>query len=371
MIRTVILRLRPDKLQRNKMMRIAGCARFCYNELLKYWDSYYTETDCSPSVYELRDYVSMLKQQYEWLDELPYHTMNGVIKNLQAAFGKFFKKKAGYPSIHKKNSNHISFPTRTDRIKFDGVIVTVPSVGKMRFKNISKYELNGIKTASLVYDGLCWYLKIATSVCTNTSCQKQGKLGIDLGYRTLASVYDGTDTYTYENIMNENETEGSDHIQKLEKRLQVIDKIISDKKKLNKISNNINKLYYKRAKLKRRMANIQRTYQHIISKYIISRRPIKIIFETLDISEQKAKDNILPNRYKLTALYQFYIFIIYKAEELGIQIIRADKYYPSTKRCCKCGAINEVGVSKVYTCKNCNLKIDRDINASINLYNYV
>ena len=36
MVRTVILRLKPDKMQFNKMMRIAGCARFCYNKLLNY-----------------------------------------------------------------------------------------------------------------------------------------------------------------------------------------------------------------------------------------------------------------------------------------------------------------------------------------------
>jgi transposase len=39
------------------------------------------------------------------------------------------------------------------------------------------------------------------------------------------------------------------------------------------------------------------------------------------------------------------------------------------KRCYICKKINNVGSSKVYNCEYCNIRFDRDINASINIYN--
>ena len=57
----------------------------------------------------------------------------------------------------------------------------------------------------------------------------------------------------------------------------------------------------------------------------------------------------------------------------GIQIIYADKWYPSSKKCSKCGHIKEdLKLSdRVFVCPNCSLKINRDYNAAINLNNYL
>ena len=44
--------------------------------------------------------------------------------------------------------------------------------------------------------------------------------------------------------------------------------------------------------------------------------------------------------------------------------------YLTSKTCCHCGNINDnLGMSKVYECIKCPLRIDRDMNASINIYN--
>ena len=57
----------------------------------------------------------------------------------------------------------------------------------------------------------------------------------------------------------------------------------------------------------------------------------------------------------------------------GIQIIYADKWYPSSKKCSKCGHIKEdLKLSdRIFFCPNCSLKINRDYNAAINLNNYL
>ena len=93
-----------------------------------------------------------------------------------------------------------------------------------------------------------------------------------------------------------------------------------------------------------------------------------IVLETLDISGQKARDSVVPEKYKSTALYKLYLYILYKVQEQGVKIIHADKYFPSTKQCCRCKTLNNVGASKTYTCSYCGITIDRDYNAAINLY---
>ncbi len=376
-VRTAIILLKPDKMQSNKLMRMSGCARVCYNMLLDYWSHIYETQQRKPTVQEMREYINEIKctEGYEWMSDLEYHIMNSIISTVITAFTRFFKGVARHPKRHKKNRNHISFPIRCDRFKFyNGKrnIIAVPNVGRMSYKYLSKFPITSFKKATVVFDGKCWYLKIATDVEYDTGV-RDGRIGIDLGYRTLATIYDGKTINMVDNIMfsqkSKKEQNLIDNVNKLVLRLKNIDRLIAEKKKSNLTSNNIDRLYRKRAKLCRRVANIQNSYLHKVSKEIVSSLPEEIVLETLDISEQKDRHGILPEKYKTTALYKFYSYIVYKAQQHGIDIILADKYYPSTKMCHRCKRLNNIGGDKTYRC-SCGLVIDRDINASINLYNY-
>lgn len=70
--------------------------------------------------------------------------------------------------------------------------------------------------------------------------------------------------------------------------------------------------------------------------------------------------------------YEFYRQIKYKSEWNNIKFIEADRFYPSSKLCSKCGYIhkNLKLSNRIYQCRVCENKIDRDYQASINLYNY-
>ena len=62
-------------------------------------------------------------------------------------------------------------------------------------------------------------------------------------------------------------------------------------------------------------------------------------------------------------------FLKYKLEDRGKQIIKIDKWYPSSKTCNNCGNINQnlQLEDRIYTCEHCGLIIDRELNASINI----
>ena len=56
----------------------------------------------------------------------------------------------------------------------------------------------------------------------------------------------------------------------------------------------------------------------------------------------------------------------------GIEFIQVDRFYPSSKTCSCCGNVKkDLKLSdRTYTCSECGLEIDRDLNAAINLANY-
>jgi len=64
-------------------------------------------------------------------------------------------------------------------------------------------------------------------------------------------------------------------------------------------------------------------------------------------------------------------FCEYKAEWYGARVVRADRFYPSSKTCGVCGCINRdlALADRFWTCGNCGAHHDRDINAAINIMN--
>ena len=93
--------------------------------------------------------------------------------------------------------------------------------------------------------------------------------------------------------------------------------------------------------------------------------------ETLNVK------GMMKNRHlsKAVAEEKFYEFkrqMQYKCEAFGIELIEADRFYPSSKTCSRCGHIKHDLKLKdrTYICPECGLVIDRDLNAAINLANY-
>jgi len=63
----------------------------------------------------------------------------------------------------------------------------------------------------------------------------------------------------------------------------------------------------------------------------------------------------------------FTTFLEYKLKERGKQLVKIDKWFPSTKKCSRCGNEKEMSLSEcVYKC-TCGLVLDRDYNSAINI----
>ena len=62
----------------------------------------------------------------------------------------------------------------------------------------------------------------------------------------------------------------------------------------------------------------------------------------------------------------------YKSGWYGSRIIKAERSFPSSKLCSGCGAVKTKLhlAERTYHCQGCGLKIDRDLNAAVNLARY-
>ena len=59
---------------------------------------------------------------------------------------------------------------------------------------------------------------------------------------------------------------------------------------------------------------------------------------------------------------------MYKAKWYGRQVIKIDRWFPSSQLCSECGWRNEeLGEERQWTCWNCFTPHDRDYNASKNI----
>ncbi len=67
--------------------------------------------------------------------------------------------------------------------------------------------------------------------------------------------------------------------------------------------------------------------------------------------------------------YEFQRQMAYKGRWYGCEVVVANRFYPSSKRCSRCGCEKaELSLGdREYRCEHCGLVLDRDLNAAINL----
>ena len=185
------------------------------------------------------------------------------------------------------------------------------------------------------------------------------KCGVDIGVRTFLTTYSTNASY-------EIGTNTNKQIDKINKRLDNI----NNSKDTQKISHGkYKKLNYKyRDKLDNLISDMHnKTANFLLSKY----RTIIIG----KVSTKKMVSNLTGNLHdivkrRLMALshYRFRMKLHSMSKKFGSTIIETDEYLTS-KCCSNCKNIKDnLGSAKIYKCDKCNMILDRDINASINIY---
>lgn len=370
MKKSLKIRLLPTKGQEILMLKSIGCSRFVYNWALSKCNELYKQ-GIKYSMSDIRKQFTQLKKEedFKWLNEVSNTTMVESMRNLDKAFKSFFKKQDKYPKFKSKKKSKQSFYVRYDNLYFKDNVCNIEKMGKVKFK--TNYDIPNCKYSNpyCSFNGKYWCLSFGIEVDENqVDLNKDLSVGIDLGIKDLAVV-----NVLEKPIKNINKTK---RVRKLKKRLKRLQRQVSRKYEANKQgnnfikTNNIIKLENKVKLLHRKLSNIRNNHIHQATNKIIKFYPYRIVMEDLNISGMM-KNKHLSKVVAEQCLYNFKMIIKYKCEFYGIEFVEADKWYPSSKLCSKCGAIKkDLKLSdRIYKC-SCGLKIDRDFNASINLSRY-
>ncbi|RMH77424.1 MAG: transposase, partial [Cyanobacteria bacterium J007] len=132
-------------------------------------------------------------------------------------------------------------------------------------------------------------------------------------------------------------------------------------------SANWKKAQIKIARLHRKIANIRKDTLHKLTTYL-AKNHSRIGIEDLNVSGMLANHK-LAKAIADMGFYEFRRQLEYKCQLYGATLIVVDRWYPSTKTCCRCHAKKDsMSLSeRVFRCENCGLEIERDFNAAINL----
>jgi putative transposase len=201
---------------------------------------------------------------------------------------------------------------------------------------------------------------------------KEGyRVGIDAGIRNRATCSSNDGTYS-EFFKNPSKSKKG---RKLERQSKHLQRSISRKQRQNSrpghTSKRLAKAQEKYRSICYKQANRRKDDAHKITRKIVNMCPEVIIAEDLNLLGI-LKDRHIARSISDAALFQIPYYLRYKAEEFGIEFIKADRFFPSSKLCSRCGnkKKNLSRGAKVYVCEKCGLVIDRDLNAARNLACY-
>ena len=365
-------RLYPNQKQMLMFEKTFGCSRFIWNQMLADKIAYYKETGQT-----LKNTPAQYKKEFPWLKEVDSLALANVQLNLQKAYQSFFKNKNhfGFPNFKSKNKmTHQSYRTNnkqgvgTIRLSDNNNQIKLPKIGWIKVK--AHRKLKGvIKSATIsktstgkYFVSILCEIKIEVEENIKTFPKTNSNIGIDLGLEHFAILSTG------EKIENPR------FLISASKKLRREQKILSRRgllakqrgKSLNDCMN-YQKQRLKVARLHEKISNQRRDFLSKLSINLIKNHD-KICMEDL------ASKDLMRNHHIARAIgdaswSEFCRMLEYKAEWYGKQIIKINRWFPSSQLCsnCKTNSGKKPLHIREWTCDSCGTRHDRDLNASVNI----
>lgn len=358
--------------QRTACLQHAGAARFAYNWGLARRKAHYQATGKGLNAIALHKELNARKStEFPWMYEVSKCAAQEALRDLDSAYKHFFRRwrlkqagqykgKLGFPRFKSKKRSIGSF-TLTGHIHVTEETIQLPRLGVLRLKAHKYLPQHAHILAATVSER-------AGRWCVSLQVQEEAPdpepasgdiLGVDLGLKTLATCSNGTviaNPKTYR------------------KRLKRLRRLARRHSRRKQESLNRQKARHQLAKQHSKIANIRQDALHKATSLLVAKtkpagqRPSMIVLEHLHVAGM-LKNHRLAQSIADASFYEFRRQLTYKALQAGCAVLLADRFYPSTLLCSRCGHKKEsLPLSeRVYCCEACGLVIDRDLNAARNL----
>ena len=357
MNRAYKFRIYPTKEQEQLLAKTFGCCRFVYNIMLEEKIREYRTTGKMK-----RTTPAMYKETYPWLKEVDSLALANVQLHLEGAYKAFFRNpRIGFPRFKSRHGSHQSYTTNVvnGNVGLYGKCLKLPKLKEIKIRKhreipegyclksvtVSK-ESTGKYYASLLYE---------TAACESQAAAEKKKpeniLGIDYAMDGMAVFSDGRKC-------------GYPPLYRMS-----AEKLAREQRRLShcqKGSSNYQKQKRRVALCHEKVRNQRKDFQHKLSRKLAEGYDV-VAVEDLDMKAMsqclKLGKGVMDNSYGM-----FRELLSYKLKERGKEMVKVDRYFPSSKKCSVCGHVKEeLSLSeRIYDC-GCGNVMDRDVNAAINI----
>jgi putative transposase len=344
--------LKLNNQQKTMMAKHAGVARHAYNWGLATCFQALEKNEKLPSSIDLhKKLVAEVKSVYPWYYEVSKCAPQQALRNLSTAFKNWWIHKHTKKPRFKKKGHGDSFYLESS-IKISGNRLKLPRIGWVNVQEILPAITPKNVTISRHADR--WFIAFKYELEKTETPKIKAKIGVDLGINSLATCSDGT---VFENRKA---------YRKNKRKLARLQRNLSRKEKGSK---NRQKARIKLAKQHKKVKQIRLDSIHKLTSWLAKNHG-EIVIENLNVSGM-LKNHRLASAIADCGFYEFKRQLEDKTQWYGSSLIIADRFYPSSQLCSNCHSRQKMPLSKrVYECSHCGLKIDRDLNASLNLELY-
>lgn len=366
------IRIYPTQKQETLILKTLGSCRFIYNHMLaEHIEVYEKLKEDRRSLYEYKYKTEKeYKSEYDWLYEVDSIALQQSRIDLSVAYQNFFKScsskrkgSSGFPKFHKKGrkeSYRTVVTSSNIAIDFGARKVKLPKLGLVAFRDQRCFMKGKLKQATVSRTATGKYF---ISLLFEQELELRGvDIMPDLKIKgldcSMASFYvdDKGNSPAYEAIYRKEASE----LARKQRRFS----------KKQKGSKNQAKARLQVALAHEHIANKRKDFTHKLSTSLIRDYDV-IVVENLNLKAMAQGLNLGKSVNDL-GYGAFLQQLQYKALRNNKTVIKADKWFASSKTCSKCGFVYK-GLTlsdRVFRCPSCGFEIDRDHNAGINLKNY-
>ncbi|EQD25976.1 transposase, IS605 OrfB family, partial [mine drainage metagenome] len=370
--------------------RLFGASRFVWNWALARRSQAYQTDKIKLNWVSLSREFTALKAAREtaWLGELPREPFNQVLRDQERAFGNFFAGRARYPRFRHRGSQarvRFTLDQRREQVARGGnterwAYVQLPGLGRVKLRRTEALQ-GRLRSVTLSRDGAGRYFAAICAdgvVLAEPPAARTHAVGIDVGLRTLGVMHDGEQAraipapkalsgklarlrryqrHQSRQLAAQMRAQGLDPAKPAPKGVR-----LGMSRRRRRTRARIARLHAGVADL--RGDALQRASTGVVREAeVIALESLRVRAMARSMGRRGFRRAVADA--SLGALRRQ---IIYKGAWAGRQVVAVDPFYPSSKTCSNCAAVNTaLKWEKHWVCLTCGAQHDRDVNAAKNL----
>jgi putative transposase len=364
--------LDPNNAQRSALASHAGAARYAWNwglaRIKESLDVRRAEVASgAPTRTRAPDAMTLSRPWNAWKKQpgnCPWWAANSkcayqeAFRDLERALRAFYSSRGraksrsvGFPRFKKKGRDDHFRLYGSIRVEEDAIVL--PRIGRVRSKESTSKYAGRISSATCKREAGRWFVSLCVETDRPDPAPVEGPaVGVDLGIAAFAVFSDG------------HVVEAPRPFAKGGRKLRKLNRKVSRKQRG---SRNRHKAVLKVAQHYRKMRNQRRDALHQATTSLAKTKSV-IVVENLNVAGLMHNHHIARSISDL-GWGEFHRQLSYKTRWYGSRLLVANRFYPSSKLCSRCGSATAAMplFRRLFTCRSCGLVIDRDLSAARNL----